>query len=86
MGYIVRMRQNGEMLSKRPRVRLSTIHAAKGGEADHVVLLREMARRTYREMDANPDAERRVWYVAATRARSKLTLVDAQSPQECRWL
>ena len=86
VGYIVRMRQNGEMLSKRPRVRLSTIHAAKGGEADHVVLLREMARRTYREMDENPDAERRVFYVAVTRARSKLTVVDSQTPQECPWI
>ena len=41
--YIERVLQRKERLQERPRVRLSTIHASKGGEADHVVLLTEMA-------------------------------------------
>ena len=86
VGYIIRMRQRGEKLKARPRVRLSTIHSAKGGEADHVVLFKEVARRTAREAEVNPDAERRVFYVAVTRAKEKLTIVEAQAPQECSWL
>ena len=33
------MLSNGEELSKDARVKLSTIHAAKGGEADNVLLI-----------------------------------------------
>lgn len=66
--------QKGEKPDK-PRIRLATIHGSKGGEADHVVLLPDMARRTHEEMLVNPEDEARVWYVAATRARRQLTLV-----------
>lgn len=86
MSYILAARRRGEKLRARPRVRLSTIHAAKGGEADHVILLTEMARRTYREMERKPDDEARVWYVAITRARRRLTLVSSTTPQRCPWL
>lgn len=86
VSYILAARRLGEKLRARPRVRLSTIHGAKGGEARHVVLFKEMARRTFREMEINPDDERRVWYVAVTRAREKLTLVEGSTSQECPWL
>ena len=33
------MLSNGEELRKDPRVKLSTIHSAKGGEADNVLLI-----------------------------------------------
>lgn len=75
MLYLLRARQRGESTSGRPRVRLSTIHGAKGGEAEHVVLLRDMADRTWQEAYTNPDDEARVWYVAVTRAKSRLTIV-----------
>lgn len=84
--YIVAALRRGEKLRAAPRVRISTIHGAKGGEADHVVLLREMAPRTHREMGKLPDDERRVWYVAATRARQRLTIVDASSNLACPWV
>lgn len=74
--YMLRARQRGESLtSGRVRVRLSTIHGAKGGEADHVVLLRDMARRTHDEMQNNPEDEARTFYVGVTRARERLTVV-----------
>ena len=79
--YIERVLQRKERLRARPRVRLSTIHASKGGEADHVVLLTEMAKRSYREMEINPDAEARVWYTAVTRARERLTIVAPSTAQ-----
>lgn len=72
--YMLRARQKGEGLSK-PRIRLSTIHGSKGGEAEHVVLLRDMALRTFQEMRAAPEDEARVWYVGATRAKEQLSII-----------
>lgn len=77
--YMVRALRRGERMTRRPHVRLSTIHGAKGGEAPHVVLLRDVARRTYREGRSLPDDEARVWYVATTRARERLTIVAPRS-------
>jgi DNA helicase-2/ATP-dependent DNA helicase PcrA len=84
--YILAARQHGEKLTKKPRVRISTIHGAKGGEADHVIVMKEMAKRTHSEMRLNHEDEARVWYVAATRARQRLTVVNSQSAQRCPWL
>ncbi len=75
MSYLLAARRRGESLQKKPRVRLSTIHGAKGAQADHVVLMEEMAPRTYREMEKLPEDEARVWYVGLTRARERLTMV-----------
>jgi DNA helicase-2/ATP-dependent DNA helicase PcrA len=63
-----------------PRVRLSTIHGAKGAEADHVVLLTEMSRLVRKGLELDEDAERRVWYVGVTRAKESLTLVGMDNP------
>lgn len=62
-------------LTEKPKIRLSTIHAAKGAEADHVVLLTEMSNRTRDVYERFPDDERRVFYVGVTRARETLTVV-----------
>jgi DNA helicase-2/ATP-dependent DNA helicase PcrA len=86
MSYILRARQRGERLLSRPRVRVSTIHGAKGGQADHVVVMKEMARRTYADMRREPEDEVRVWYVGVTRAREKVTIVESQVQQACPWL
>ena len=73
--YMLRARQRGESLQKRPRVRVGTMHGAKGGQADHVIVLRDMASRTYAEMRENPEDEHRVQYVAASRTRQLMTVV-----------
>jgi DNA helicase-2/ATP-dependent DNA helicase PcrA len=86
LAYMLSARQRGEKMRDKPRVRLSTIHSAKGAEADHVVLMTEMAYRTAKEAYQNPDDERRVWYVGVTRARQKLTIVAASTENECQWL
>jgi superfamily I DNA/RNA helicase len=80
------MRRRGERLRAKPRVRVSTIHGSKGGEADTVILLADMARRTHQEMEADPDPERRCWYVAVTRARERLSLVAASGQLACPWV
>lgn len=86
VSYMRLARARGERLRGRARVRISTIHSAKGGEAAHVVLLTEMARRTADEMERRTDDERRVWYVGVTRARSRITIVNPREGRYCPWL
>jgi superfamily I DNA/RNA helicase len=59
-----------------PAVEIGTIHAVKGAEADHVAVLPDMTRRTAYGYDTDPEPERRVWYVAATRARESLLVLE----------
>ena len=40
--YIRNMRANGEKINKNPRIIMSTIHGAKGGEADKVLLMQDI--------------------------------------------
>jgi len=60
--YIRDCLANGE---REPRCYVGTIHSVKGGEADYVVLCPDVPARA----ELHTDAERRVWYVAMTRAR-----------------
>lgn len=64
-------------LFEEPRARLSTIHAAKGMEADNVVLLTNMGALTWEQMARDYDAEWRVWYVGVTRARHNLFIINS---------
>lgn len=80
--YRAAMRRGQKLLAP-PRVRISTIHGAKGAEADHVALLSDMAFRSYEGQDC--DDEHRVWYVGVTRARKTLHLVDATTPWAYKW-
>lgn len=62
-------------LTSRPRIRIATIHGVKGKEADNVILLPDMSIMTYKHYcDADEDAEHRVFYVGATRAKKNLYL------------
>lgn len=64
--------------SGQPKIEISTIHGAKGREADNVVLMLEMTHRTMESFRRDPDAEHRVWYVGVTRAKKRLFLVNGQ--------
>jgi DNA helicase-2/ATP-dependent DNA helicase PcrA len=77
--YMVKALRRGEKITRRANVRLSTIHGSKGGEADHVVLLRDVAYRTAREGSSQFEDEARVFYVATTRAKQRLTIVAPQT-------
>lgn len=77
--YYVNVLKRGESLTKKPRIKLSTIHGAKGGEADNVVLLTDMSYRTYQETLNEPDDENRVLYVGLTRARGSLYLIEPRT-------
>lgn len=73
--YYTSVLRSGEKLTEKPRIKLSTIHAAKGGEADHVMLLSDISQRTWEDWQKFPDDEHRVFYVGATRARESLHIV-----------
>lgn len=70
-------RERGEKLTANPRVAVSTIHSAKGTEADHVLLLTDISRQCARSMHFchNADFEHRVFYVGVTRAKKSLVIV-----------
>lgn len=72
-----------EGLTATPRISISTIHGAKGREADHVLLNPNMTWRTWEGYQANTDCEHRVWYVGVTRARKSLHVLPATS--ECHY-
>lgn len=60
-----------------PKVRIGTIHSAKGMESDKVIVLSSMGRRTYEGEQSDPERAnegRRIEYVAVTRARKKLVI------------
>jgi DNA helicase-2/ATP-dependent DNA helicase PcrA len=77
--YMLQALRGGQKLTEPSKIRISTIHGAKGAQADHVVLLTDMAWRTYDEARRLPDDEARTWYVAVTRAKHKLTVISQQS-------
>lgn len=63
-------------LDSAPTIRLSTIHAAKGHEADRVILLTDMTSRVQQTAESEPDDEIRVFYVGMTRAKRVLDIVE----------
>lgn len=80
--YRAVMRRGGvKAIRETPRILVNTIHGVKGGEADNVVVLTDLARRTYEQYQADPDDERRVFYVGATRAKKHLKIVMPTSSQ-----
>ena len=76
VNYLRKMRKNGEKLNEKPRIELSTIHAAKGGEATNVVLMTDLTQNTMKGYERNPDDENRLFYVGATRTKENLHIVE----------
>ena len=82
--YIRKMLERKEPLSSKPRVKLSTIHAAKGGEADNVLLVLDMSKRTLESLQRSlekQDEEHRVWYVGVTRAKQNLYFIAGKNKE-----
>jgi len=73
--YLISLLRRGVKLSQPPRVRLSTIHGAKGGEADNVMLLMDLSPKFAKEYASNADNVHRLFYVGVTRAKQSLHLV-----------
>ena len=77
--YIRNMRANGEQINKNPRIKMSTIHAAKGGEADNVLLLQDLTGAALETMSHDPDELHRLFYTGATRAKRELHVLDPKN-------
>jgi superfamily I DNA/RNA helicase len=67
--------RRGQSLSE-PKVEISTIHSAKGREADNVILLPDMTFKTWQSFNRDPEPEHRVWYVGVTRAKKRLYVLS----------
>ena len=74
--YIMSVRRRGEkILTGSPRIRISTIHKAKGGEADNVAVLLDSTKACVESLDQ--DSEIRTFYVGITRAKKTLHLIES---------
>ncbi len=78
-------RYGENVLLEKPRVTIGTIHSVKGMEADYVALCSDMSKKTWLGWQRLPDEEKRVWYVAVTRAREVLLLIHPESEYFWDW-
>ena len=77
--YIRNMLSKKEKFNQIPRLTLSTIHAAKGGEADNVLLLPDITKSAVDNNDRDPDELHRSFYVAVTRAKQSLHILEPKN-------
>jgi len=83
MKWLDAAKKHGPEMATSPKVRLSTIHGAKGMEADDVILCTNTSRRTEEAQENSPEAydeECRIEYVAVTRARQNLVICESDEP------
>jgi len=80
--YVRMCLRRKENIRREPRIKLSTIHGSKGGEADNVMLLTDLTRKADASYWSQRDEERRVFYVGMTRARNNLDIVRSQTDRE----
>tara|TARA_A100001201_G_scaffold92345_1_gene80449 strand:- start:2468 stop:3949 length:1482 start_codon:yes stop_codon:yes gene_type:complete len=76
--YIRSLLSKGEKLSKEPRIEVSTIHAAKGGECNNVIVVLDNSKKIRESVEDSinkADEEHRVWYVGITRTKENLYLL-----------
>jgi len=74
-----------EILDKKPNVTLGTIHSVKGAECDITICLSDMTRRTYQSYCADPEREIPVWYVAVTRNKKGLYIIEHEASGYFDW-
>ena len=70
-----------EMCKWNPPILVSTIHHVKGGEADNVAVMLDTTRRTQGNVFCDIDEELRILYVAVTRTKKNLFLIDSKDGQ-----
>lgn len=70
-----------EAFERPPHVLLGSIHSVKGQEAANVVLLPDITGRVAELLADDPEPERRVWYVGATRAQHNLFILEPRTAQ-----
>ena len=76
VNYIEAMQRNGEDITKPPRITLSTIHAAKGGESTKVALMQDLSWNAHKSFENNPDPVHRQFYTGITRTKHTLYVLS----------
>jgi len=76
--YYREIMRKGNKLTDPATIHVDTIHGVKGGEADNVCLMVDMAYRSFESYQHGSDNEHRVFYVGATRARQSLNILLSQ--------
>jgi DNA helicase-2/ATP-dependent DNA helicase PcrA len=84
--YINSAMDRDQDFHKSKNIKISTIHASKGGEADNVMLLKDLPTKVDNNISKVIDDERRVFYVGATRAKKSLHLISSKSNREFKEL
>jgi DNA helicase II / ATP-dependent DNA helicase PcrA len=73
--YIRSVIRRGENIIEPPKIKLSTVHAMKGGEDDNIMLMLDSTKNCVTNPDQ--DTEHRVFYVGITRAKHNLHIVES---------
>jgi len=73
--YIRSIERRGESIYKEPRIKISTIHAMKGGEDTNVAVYLGSTKACVESK--HPEDEHRIFYVAVTRAKENLYLIES---------
>ena len=83
--YISALLRRGENINSEPRIKVSTIHGAKGGEAENVVLYTDISRASDEARMSNTlegrkitDDLHRLFYVGVTRTKENLFLINPE--------
>jgi DNA helicase-2/ATP-dependent DNA helicase PcrA len=80
--YLISLLRRNTRLTGHVPIKLSTIHGAKGGEADNVLLLSDLSTRFAKDYDKNSDDINRLLYVGITRAKQTLHIVLPKNEQK----
>ena len=76
--YITALLRRGEKFNAEPRITISTIHGSKGGESENVVVFTDLSPSADDAMSEGNDDLHRVFYVAVTRAKENLFIVESE--------
>ena len=74
--YITALLRRGEKFNGEPRITVSTIHGSKGGESENVVIFTDLSPAADDAMRTGNDDVHRVFYVAVTRAKQNLYIIE----------
>ena len=80
--YLISLLRRNTKLTGHVPIKLSTIHGAKGGEADNVLLLSDLSTRFAKDYNKNSDDINRLLYVGITRAKQTLHIVLPKNEQK----
>jgi superfamily I DNA/RNA helicase len=73
--YIEALERRGEYILDKPRIKVSTMHAMKGGEDENIVVDTSSTKGCV--FSPFQDDEHRTFYVGVTRAKSSLTIINS---------